>query len=79
MKLGSTKDHALLRILGREQASFMIDAFKRDTDELFKFESEKRAQERQVRFEKMLDKALRMLPMILIGIALGALAYYFLK
>lgn len=74
MKLGC-KNHDLLRILGHEQASFMIDAFAKDTDELFKFESDQRAHERSGEIKA----TLRTVAPILTSIALAALLYGLLK
>jgi hypothetical protein len=78
MKMGC-KNPERLRSLGREQASFMIDAFLKDNAAAIQFESEKRALERQARLERIVKKWLPMLAIILIGIALGVLAFYFMR
>jgi hypothetical protein len=78
MKMGG-KNPDLLRILGREQASFMIDAFIRDKDNAVRFELEKRAQERHQHSMETLEKNVPILLIIAGGIAIGALVYYLLR
>ena len=65
----------VLRNLGRDQASFMIDAFIRDKDEAIQFELGKRAAQRSAENKKVVIQALLIVAAIAI---LGAVVHYML-
>lgn len=69
MKLGCKSPDAL-RNLGRDQASFMIDVFSRDTDAVVAYELEKRRKENKRRQGKMVLIAIAVIILGFLGIVL---------
>jgi hypothetical protein len=82
MKFGC-KEAELLKHLGREQASFMIDAFIKDKEELLNFELLKQAEERQKHYDETSTERrkadLETAAAIIILIAIAVVGYYLLK